>query len=518
MSRKTHYAWMALGALVGLLGVAVICKLGESARAETRTRPTPRAVVAALAVGDVPVNPKPPEPSVPAPPPIAPAKPPVSLPEPPPVPGNLPAPSDKQLGGALPPLPPPGPPAVSAKAESSDPLLGPAPTVAPPSGKEAPKPEPLPPPLPAVPSVPPPSDQELKPVPPTPTGEPLPPLSTSTLEAKAPMPNLPTVVTPPDAKPTSATPPPLGSALPTVGPASALPTPPPPSAPPVPAGKPEVMPVSFSPAPTPAPPAPVAVDRPPGTPLPPVGAVKPAPMAKATPSDEPPLAPAPGPVVIYQVRAGGETMRDIARHTLGDEERWADVHRLNPSLQPESVLAAGTTVKLPSDACVHDDDSVQPLPAMHPKAVPQKPKAVLPLTGTFAANLDEKRTLLLPRAIRDQLGNSETLLVSPGSDQCLWLTNQTHLDRLADRLEHSPAREADVRIFKRLYFAQTEKAAVSDDGRVTVPDRLVQFAGLRQEVVLVGIDDHFELWDAAKWRTYTQQKSAAARAAMAERE
>ena len=223
-------------------------------------------------------------------------------------------------------------------------------------------------------------------------------------------------------------------------------------------------------------------------------------------------------MIIYEVRAGGETMRDIARHTLGGDGRWAEVHRLNPSLQPDALVPPGTFVKLPADACIHDDDAVQPLPTMRPKATAHKAKVVLPLTGTFAVNLDDKKTLLLPRVIRDQLGNADTLLVSPGSDQCLWLTNQTHLDRLADRLEHSPAREVDVRTFKRLYFAQTEKAAVAADGRITVPDKLAQFAGLHQEIVLVGIDDHFEVWDAAKWRQYTQQKSAAARAAMADRD
>ena len=101
------------------------------------------------------------------------------------------------------------------------------------------------------------------------------------------------------------------------------------------------------------------------------------------------------------------------------------------------------------------------------------------------------------------------VLVSPGPDQCLWLTDPTHQERLADRLEHSPAREVDVRVFKRLYYAQTEKAEVGADGRVTISDRLAQFAGLSQEVVLVGIDDHFELWDAARWKQYTQAKSAA---------
>jgi MraZ protein len=92
----------------------------------------------------------------------------------------------------------------------------------------------------------------------------------------------------------------------------------------------------------------------------------------------------------------------------------------------------------------------------------------------------------------------------------LWLTDPAHQERLAERLEHSPAREADVRVFKRLYYAQTEKTAVGADGRVAVSDRLTAFAGLSQEVVLVGIDDHFEIWDAARWKQYTQLKSAVA--------
>jgi MraZ protein len=224
---------------------------------------------------------------------------------------------------------------------------------------------------------------------------------------------------------------------------------------------------------------------------------------------EPPLAPSPGPVQNYQVHSP-ETMRDLARRTLGSAERWTDIHKLNPMLKPEETLAAGTTIRLPGDACVtaEEPEPVKPLPVMHPKAGPAKPKAALPLTGTYPANLDDKKAMTLPAAIRDQLGGADTVLVSPGSDQCLWLTNQAHLERLAQRLEQSPAREIDVRVFKRLYFAQTEKAPLSPEGRVTIPERLAQFAGLHQEVILVGIDDHFELWDAYRWRQYTQEKSA----------
>lgn len=233
---------------------------------------------------------------------------------------------------------------------------------------------------------------------------------------------------------------------------------------------------------------------------------------------EPPLAPAPGPVQLYHVH-NSETLQDIARRTLGSSERWGDLHKLNPTIQPDTVLTAGTTVRLPADACVQLDDAepVKPLPALRPK--PAAPKAkVLPLTGTYQCSLDEKGQLTLPRTLRDQLSGSDTVLLSPGPDKCLWLTNQPHLERLGERLDQSQANEADVRVFKRLYFAQTEKLSVNSDGRVIVPERLREFAELHQEVVLVGIDDHFEVWDAARWRSYTQQKSAGRYATSAEPE
>lgn len=226
---------------------------------------------------------------------------------------------------------------------------------------------------------------------------------------------------------------------------------------------------------------------------------------------EPPLAPRPGPIQVYHVKHDGETPREIARRTLGASDRWEDVIKLNPNLKPDVSLSEGTMVRLPADACIPVDEveTVKPLPVLRKPA--QGKTRVLPLTGTFPCNLDEKHTLILPRAIRDQLGNCDTVLVSPGPDHCLWVTNHAHLERLAERLEHSPALESEVRVFRRLYYAQTEKIAITVDGRVQVPEKLVQFAGLHQEVVLVGIDDHFELWDVAHWKLYTQQKSAAFR-------
>jgi MraZ protein len=124
------------------------------------------------------------------------------------------------------------------------------------------------------------------------------------------------------------------------------------------------------------------------------------------------------------------------------------------------------------------------------------------LTGTHPRTLDEKKRLGLPRRLRELLGEPATLFITPGPDQCLWLYTQAGLEQLAGQLDQAPATDAEARVFRRLYFAQTEAVDLDRTGRVLLPERLVQFAGLQHEVVLIGVRDHLELWDAQKWQQY----------------
>jgi len=127
------------------------------------------------------------------------------------------------------------------------------------------------------------------------------------------------------------------------------------------------------------------------------------------------------------------------------------------------------------------------------------------LTGTHPRALDDKNRLVLPKRVRDLLGQPEVLFVTPGPDRSLWLYTQTDLERLAEKLDQSPATDAEARVFRRLYFAQAESVDIDRNGRILLPDRLLQFADLKQEVVLIGVRDHLEVWDGIRWRDYVEQ-------------
>ena len=230
----------------------------------------------------------------------------------------------------------------------------------------------------------------------------------------------------------------------------------------------------------------------------------------------------------YKVSEKGETLREIAKRTLGSEERWTEIDKLNPDLRAEAVVPAGKVVRLPVEARVGWNapsvtpgsaetqgmpptkaTSVRPLPVVRPKrAESTKVKASLPLTGTYTCKLDDKRGLVLPKEVCAQLGKAETMLLTPGPDQCLWLGTQASAARVLERVEKSGAADQEVQTFRRVYYSQSEKATVDGAGKLAIAEKLAEYAGLGKEVVLIGIDDHFELWDAAKWQRYSQHKDS----------
>ncbi len=212
---------------------------------------------------------------------------------------------------------------------------------------------------------------------------------------------------------------------------------------------------------------------------------------------------------LYLVRFDSENFQEIAKKTLGNKDRWPEIAKLNPTLIPEAPLEKGVVVKVPADATLQSEEpasTVQPLPEARPKLPDAKSKIVVTLTGTYPRALEGKRILTLPPEVIDQLGNCTQVLMSPGPDPCLWLTSVDHLEKLSERLEHSPASEMDVRVFRRLFFGQIEKIPVQE-GKIVIPERLALFGSLEKEIAIVGVEDHFEIWDLERWRKYTQKMS-----------
>ena len=58
------------------------------------------------------------------------------------------------------------------------------------------------------------------------------------------------------------------------------------------------------------------------------------------------------------------------------------------------------------------------------------------------------------------------------------------------------------RQLSRMFFSMAFEAALDRQGRVLIPPKLAQYAGLSREVTLTGVDDRLEIWDTGEWTRY----------------
>jgi MraZ protein len=129
------------------------------------------------------------------------------------------------------------------------------------------------------------------------------------------------------------------------------------------------------------------------------------------------------------------------------------------------------------------------------------------LTGSFHRLLDEKLRFALPKPVRDAIGQADesVLYLAPGTDGSLALYPEESFARLASRLEHGSSDGRDVVAFSRLFYAQVQRVELDRQGRLRLPIELAELAGLRKEIVLLGVRDHLELWNRETWENYLQQ-------------
>ncbi len=130
------------------------------------------------------------------------------------------------------------------------------------------------------------------------------------------------------------------------------------------------------------------------------------------------------------------------------------------------------------------------------------------LTGQFSRTIDQKQRVAIPRWLREDLksGNRQTLYIAPGTDRSLALYAEDAFARLAERLAQSSPTSQDVRTYNRLFYARAQRAELDSQGRIRIPPELAELAGLEKEVVLLGVQDHVELWAAERWQAYLAER------------
>jgi MraZ protein len=120
--------------------------------------------------------------------------------------------------------------------------------------------------------------------------------------------------------------------------------------------------------------------------------------------------------------------------------------------------------------------------------------------GEYRHTIDSKRRLALPAKFRNELGR--VLVVTRGLDNCLVVYPKKEWKVMSDKLGKLPASQVEARGFARIMLAGAMEVSLDKLGRILIPDYLKKYAGLKKNVVVCGIFNRLEIWDAQRWDNY----------------
>ncbi len=121
------------------------------------------------------------------------------------------------------------------------------------------------------------------------------------------------------------------------------------------------------------------------------------------------------------------------------------------------------------------------------------------LLGEYEHALDDKNRLILPAKFREAF--AQGVFVAKGIDPCLLVYPPGQWERFVEEaLAALNPFSREARQMSRFMFAGATDTELDRQGRIMIPQPLVEHAKLHREVVVAGVRDHLEIWDRATWR------------------
>lgn len=123
------------------------------------------------------------------------------------------------------------------------------------------------------------------------------------------------------------------------------------------------------------------------------------------------------------------------------------------------------------------------------------------LLGEYNHSVDAKGRVIVPAKFRDDLGVS--FIVTKGFDSSLFVFSKQEWGKFEEKIRQLPMTNPNARSFSRFFLAGATEVELDKQGRINVPQNLLDYAGITKDVTVIGVSSRVEIWDKAKWENYT---------------
>jgi MraZ protein len=123
--------------------------------------------------------------------------------------------------------------------------------------------------------------------------------------------------------------------------------------------------------------------------------------------------------------------------------------------------------------------------------------------GEYQHAVDNKNRMIIPSKFRDSLGDG--FVLTKGLDGCLYAYTMEEWKVMEEKLKKLPLTNKDARAFVRFFFSGANEIDIDKQGRALIPQNLLEYAGIKKEIISIGVSTRIEIWGKEKWEDYNSQ-------------
>ena len=122
----------------------------------------------------------------------------------------------------------------------------------------------------------------------------------------------------------------------------------------------------------------------------------------------------------------------------------------------------------------------------------------------YRHGVDEKRRVQIPAKWRPEKEGVElTVILWPKhqAGNCLKVLPPLEMAQLMADIDAMSNGDPNKVVLKRFIGSESVQVSLDKAGRICLPDEMARAAGIKDEVMLVGLLDRFEIWNPTRYET-----------------
>lgn len=130
--------------------------------------------------------------------------------------------------------------------------------------------------------------------------------------------------------------------------------------------------------------------------------------------------------------------------------------------------------------------------------------------GEFDCKLDAKGRLMMPSALRKQISPEakEKFVLNRGFENCLALYPMNEWEKISAEVNRLNMYVKKNREFARYFYRGATELELDATGRLLLPKRLCEYAGIDKEIILSAFSNKIEVWARDKFEALLNDEPA----------